>query len=112
KIIQSNATETHKTEIPFEINKIQPKFPLAELDNQILEVFSCLRKHGIPINEPCLKDIARKIAIKNNKEFFKASNGWLDKFRKRNDISFKNISGESQSAETSLIPDFKSRFKK
>ncbi|KAG0440755.1 Tigger transposable element-derived protein 6 [Dictyocoela muelleri] len=112
KIIQSNAGKEHNTKIPFNKNKIQPKLSLAEMDNQILKVFSYLRNRSIPINGPCLKDISTKIAIKNNKEFFKASNGWLDKFRRRNDLSFKNISGESQSAETSLITDFKSRFEK
>lgn len=38
---------------------------------------------------------------------FKASNGWLEKFKKRHSLCFKNISGESKSANKDKIPEFK-----
>ncbi|KAG0439619.1 hypothetical protein DMUE_2312 [Dictyocoela muelleri] len=93
KIIRSNADKEHNTKIPFNINKIQHKFTLVEIDNQIIEVFTCLRNRSVPINGTSRKDIARKIAIKNNKECFEATNGILVTFRKRNDLFLKNISG-------------------
>jgi hypothetical protein len=40
-----------------------------------------------------------------NTSKFVASNGWLEGFRKRNDILFKNIQGESASVPQNIVSD-------
>jgi hypothetical protein len=47
-------------------------------------------ENNVPINGPILQEKATKIAMRLKAENFKASNGWLDLFKKCHDIS-KNI---------------------
>ena len=41
---------------------------------------------------------------------FKASNGWLEKFRNRHAISLRTISGESASIDPKTFEDWSNRF--
>jgi len=43
---------------------------------------------------------------------FKASNGWLEKFLIRSNISFKSISGESKEVDLDIINDWKKKLQK
>lgn len=41
---------------------------------------------------------------------FKASNGWLEKFRNRHAISFRKINGESASVDNSTVEEWTNRL--
>ena len=41
---------------------------------------------------------------------FTASDGWLEKFKTRNNIKFKNIQGERAATDLSNISEFKTKF--
>ncbi|KAG0434549.1 Tigger transposable element-derived protein 6, partial [Dictyocoela muelleri] len=94
---KSNSDENLKI-----VNK-QRSIQYYDLDAQIFEVFSYLRQKNIPINGTILKTIGLKMALKMEYRDFKASNGWLDGFKKRHELSFKNISGEEKSADFSSL---------
>jgi predicted DNA-binding protein YlxM (UPF0122 family) len=73
------------------------------LEEALYKWFQGLRSQNIPIAQDLLK--AKAIEFYNKaKEHgaqlpnFEASNGWLDKFQKRYNISNKTITGESESA--------------
>ena len=48
-----------------------------------------------PIDGPVIKEFALSVAQKLNLNDFKASDGWLNKLKKRNGYVFREISGES-----------------
>lgn len=41
---------------------------------------------------------------------FKASNGWLDRFKKRNNINWGEEHGESESVDKNVVTDWKSKL--
>ncbi|VVC40097.1 Zinc finger C2H2-type,Homeobox domain-like,HTH CenpB-type DNA-binding domain [Cinara cedri] len=49
------------------------------------------RLYNFHVSGPLLQEKARKVANEISLENFKVSNGWLQKFRERRNISFKNI---------------------
>ncbi|KAG0420113.1 Tigger transposable element-derived protein 6 [Dictyocoela roeselum] len=85
-------------------------YEFEKLGHLLFEVFIKLRDSYIPLNGPILKSIALKISNKIGLRNFKASNGWLENFRKRNELSFKHISDESNSSDTSNIENFRHKF--
>ncbi|XP_066260445.1 tigger transposable element-derived protein 3-like [Euwallacea similis] len=66
-----------------------------KIDKECLDWFSRIRSQNVPISGPLIKAKPKEIACKLKYEQFSAPNGWLDKWRKRHNISFKSISGES-----------------
>jgi hypothetical protein len=65
--------------------------------------FRCYRAKNIPLSGTLLQEIATRLQI----DYFLASNGWLDRFRKRNNISFNVLSGETVSAHLQAAGDWK-----
>lgn len=59
------------------------------------DFFRLRRSKDIPVSGPMLQIYAKKIADAIIVSEFVASNGWLESFRRRHNISFKVISGES-----------------
>ncbi|XP_021928999.1 tigger transposable element-derived protein 6-like [Zootermopsis nevadensis] len=57
-----------------------------------------------------MEEKAREIATRLHTEDFSASNGWLDRFRKRNNISLHVLSGESASADLQAAEDWKRKL--
>jgi hypothetical protein len=83
-----------------------------EINDNVYEWFVAQRAKNIAISGPILQEYARQIGNKfNNSEKFKASNGWLEKFRTRYNISFRVISGESRAVDQGTIDDWKSRLR-
>ena len=71
--------------------------------------FQKARARNIPISGPTLQEVAQSMAEKLNKEF-KGSNGWLESFRKRHQIEFQNLHGESASADLEGAANFLQRL--
>ena len=80
------------------------------LDEKVYEWFGKIRSKGIPISGPILKNKAREIAEKIGYVNFQASDGWLQRFRHRHDITFKSISGEAASVNMDDVKNFKERL--
>ncbi|XP_050307028.1 tigger transposable element-derived protein 6-like [Anthonomus grandis grandis] len=67
----------------------------AQIDRVCFEWFARARNQKIPISGPLIKTKAKEVAIELGLRNFSASDGWLNKCRRRHNISFKCISGES-----------------
>ncbi len=64
------------------------------------------RSKNFTITHDMLKDMALKVAKKLSILNFKASNGWIDLFKKRNKISSKAIVGESGLVNDEFLKPF------
>lgn len=69
------------------------------------------RRRGTPISGPILKEKALAIhqKIENRREFV-ASEGWIDRWKKRHGVHFASVSGEKLSADATGAADFKTKF--
>ena len=54
-----------------------------KLNKAVLKWFLILRSENVPISEPMLKEKALEFAGGSNIEGFQASEGWLEKWKKR-----------------------------
>lgn len=70
------------------------------------EWFARARSQNIPVSGPLVKAKAREIAEQSGCVSFTASDGWLQKWRKRHNISFKCISGEAADANPEDVNQF------
>ncbi|XP_060845841.1 tigger transposable element-derived protein 3-like [Rhopalosiphum padi] len=65
------------------------------IDKELLVWFSKTREKNLPVSGPTIQEKGKQLAEVYGLNDFKASNGWLEKFRKRHNISFKSICGEN-----------------
>lgn len=66
-----------------------------DVDSCVLKWFKQARDKKIPVSGTIMRVKAEQFANELDKHNFKASTGWLDGFKERNNISFKSICGES-----------------
>ncbi|CAF1116814.1 unnamed protein product [Rotaria magnacalcarata] len=85
-----------------------------KLDEDVYEWLMQQRSKNIPISGPILQEKAREIdALLGDKlGSFKGSNGWLNRFRTKHNISFRAISGESVSVNITPVDDWIQRIPK
>ncbi|XP_025205101.1 tigger transposable element-derived protein 6-like [Metopolophium dirhodum] len=87
------------------------KNPLFEqIDQKLYEWFNSVRSKNLPISGPILQTEAMKLAEKMNVNDFKASNGWLEKFKKRHDIVWKQVSGEANDVNQETVEEWKQKI--
>jgi len=72
----------------------------ANLDEAIFQWFREQRTKAIPLDGNLIKAKALQYAEALGIEEFSATNGWFDGWKKRYDVSFKKLTGESGSAPT------------
>ena len=91
-------------------NSLDCKRKLQKTGNEDVNIicwewFQTARAQNIPLSGPMLQEKALSYAKELGNAEFKASNGWLESFRKRHNIAFNVISGEAAdvSSETSMI---------
>ena len=77
----------------------------AVLDEQIYNWFSAARANNIPVSGPILQQKALHVAELLHFSDFKASNGWLEAFRKRHNISFRLLSREGVEVDHQVFHD-------
>ena len=53
----------------------------------------------MPVNGPLLREKAEKLAKTMNMPNFEATNGWLQRWKERNNLSYKKLHGEQASAD-------------
>lgn len=87
------------------------KTTASEVDEVVLKWFRSARAKNIPVSGVLLQEKAREVGERLGLENFKASNGWLEKFRTRHNISFKQICGEEKSVSLNEIADWNGKLK-
>ncbi|XP_027850980.1 tigger transposable element-derived protein 4-like [Aphis gossypii] len=78
-----------------------------QIDQKLYEWFVSVRSKNLPISGPIIQTEAMKLAEKMNVKDFKASNGWLEKFKKRHDIVWKQVSGEANDINQETVVEWK-----
>ena len=66
--------------------------------------FLVVRSRDVAISALVFKTKAIEFAEKRNAENFKASDGWLDRWKKLFNVSFKKVSGKSNACTDEMVP--------
>lgn len=92
--------------------RVFPKTDGLAVDSLTYEWFCRARANKIPLSGPLIREKALEIAKEvGASDDFKASGGWLDKFRKRHNISYKNICGEAGSVDENVVGEWKGKLR-
>ncbi|XP_013775709.1 tigger transposable element-derived protein 6-like [Limulus polyphemus] len=81
-----------------------------ELNEQVFEWFCNARSKDIPITGKLIQEKAVMLSVELGLDDFSASNGWLDRFQKRHNISCSVLSGEGASVNEETVNDWCSRL--
>ncbi|XP_045174463.2 tigger transposable element-derived protein 6-like [Mercenaria mercenaria] len=86
--------------------------PVEEVNILMWEWFQNVIKQGVRVSGPMLQEkaliYAKELGI--SEDDFKASKGWLNRFRDRHNISFQTGCGESGSVSSETIEQWKSKL--
>ena len=108
----SNAIKNKEKLLNVEKNKQKFKYLSKEknekLNEIVLKFIQSANATKVPINGPVIQVFAKETANEMNLNGFKASNGWLEKFLKRNSIKFSTISGESADVSQEVVDEWTS----
>lgn len=64
------------------------------------------RSNNMPIGGALMREKANKFAETLGISNFRASDGWFDRFKKRNNISFRKTCGESTAVDETVCEDW------
>ncbi|CAF2983977.1 unnamed protein product [Rotaria sp. Silwood2] len=82
-----------------------------QISDGVYEWFVLQRSKRIPISGPILQAYAQKIAGELcDTGAFRASSGWLDRFKSRYNVQFRMICGEAAAVNHDVIEDWTSRL--
>ena len=84
------------------------KFPSVEL--ALVKWFRQLRECNVMVRSVEMMDVAERFAKHQRITGFKASKGWLNRFKQRHGIRNRKAYGESADADTRFVEDFKKDF--
>ncbi|XP_033229551.1 tigger transposable element-derived protein 4-like [Belonocnema kinseyi] len=73
------------------------------VDSVVFESFCIVRAHNVPGSSPLIQNKALEVAKEVGASDFKASNGWLEKFRVRHKISYKTVCAESAAVNVDTV---------
>ncbi|GFR77121.1 tigger transposable element-derived protein [Elysia marginata] len=73
-----------------------------DVETELLKGFTETRGNNIPISGPMMKIKATSIAEAFGKNNWECNEGWLARFKRRHNIVFKTLCGESSSVDDSL----------
>ncbi|GBN22456.1 hypothetical protein AVEN_212686-1, partial [Araneus ventricosus] len=82
----------------------------VDINEAVLEWFKTVRAKKIPVSGSMIQHKAKELADALLIENFPASNGWLDRFRIRNNITFQSLCGEAADVDPSLCEDWQERL--
>lgn len=80
------------------------------LNDLMWDWFRQARDKAIPISGPILQSKALEFASQLDISDFKASNGWLEKFKSRHAIKAFTVSGESAGVNLETVDEYRSRI--
>lgn len=81
-----------------------------EVNLATFEWFKRMRGMNARISGPMLQEAASDFAKKIGVEEFTASNGWLESFKKRHNISQRTLCGESNDVDLQIVETFKKKI--
>jgi hypothetical protein len=90
--------------------RLRVQTPNEELNNLMWAWFQKVRSNGITVTGPMLQEKALMYASELNVTDFKASTGWLTRFRQRHNISFLSVCGESACVSQDTVEDWKDKL--
>ena len=80
------------------------------VDQATYEWYQKARSKNIPVTGPMLQEKAKRANEELGDATFNASNGWLDRFKKRYNITSKVISGEAGGVSEETVASWKERL--
>jgi hypothetical protein len=83
-----------------------------KMEKALYKWFLKQREQHAPINGDMINEKAKTLDAKFYESSFRASNGWLQTFKKRYGIRFLKIAGEKLSSQPELIAPFKEKLSK
>lgn len=84
------------------------KSPYDELEVILVKWFKEARAANVPVNGTILREKALEIADRLvGLDDFTASNGWIDRMKKRHNLVYRSLSGESSSVDETTIEEWK-----
>lgn len=87
------------------------RLPLDQsLDDAVYKWICQLRSSGLAVSGVEIQAAADKLAKQLNINNFKASSGWLFRFRRRHNIKIKKICGESLSIDNEAVETFRKKL--
>ncbi|GBP96284.1 Heterogeneous nuclear ribonucleoprotein U-like protein 1 [Eumeta japonica] len=113
--IWKNKEKILQTESEGKSSKKLKKPKYEDLDQAILSWFHRQRQNNMPISGPLVKAKAENFAEELGLAAFKASEGWLGKFKQRHHINYGKISGEArvlQPMDQSVIKSLKGHYRR
>ena len=81
-----------------------------EINDTIWKWFCEVRSRNIPVTGKLIQEKARSVASERQIVDFRASNGWLEAFKRRNNIRLAAISGEGNDVDVNTVEDWKKRL--
>ncbi|XP_053571634.1 tigger transposable element-derived protein 6-like [Bombina bombina] len=82
-----------------------------DLNKLLWEWFVAARSKNVPISGPILQTQALALAKELGKTDFKASNGWLESFKRRHCIVWKEICGEAKDVDQETVSQWEEKLK-
>ncbi|GBN40626.1 Tigger transposable element-derived protein 6 [Araneus ventricosus] len=80
------------------------------INEAVSEWFKTVRAKTIPVSGAMIQYKAKELADALGIENFSSSNGWMDRFRIRNNITFRSLCGEAADVDPSLCEDWQKRL--
>ncbi|XP_053555651.1 tigger transposable element-derived protein 4-like [Bombina bombina] len=82
-----------------------------DLNKLLWEWFVAARSKNLPISGPILQTQALALAKELGKTDFKASNGWLESFKRRHCIVWNEICGEAKDVDQETVSQWEEKLK-
>jgi DNA-binding Lrp family transcriptional regulator len=79
----------------------------CDLEDVLLKWFKQARSSNVPLDGVLVREKASYLADKMGISDFKASNGWVEGFKKRHGIVYRCIRGEAASVDTNVLETWK-----
>ena len=95
---------------PLEQRRKLRKTGNEEINKLTWEWFKDMSSRKVPISGPLLQERALLFAKDLDNAEFKASNGWLESFQKRHNITFVTRSGERGDVPENVVKDWKEKL--
>ena len=78
----------------------------TNVEDALWQWFTNVRSHDVPLSGPTLQEKAEKLAFTMGNTEFKATDGWLSRWKERHSISLKKAHGEKAAADQPAADDW------